>query len=380
MNQPSNEKTRLPDGQVHGKLRILLAPLDWGLGHATRCIPIIRELLMQGCDVWLAGEGAQKELLKTEFPDLPFIDLPGYRINYAKTKKGLLWKMIRQGPKLRRAIRQEHQWLKKAVKQYSFDAVISDNRYGLYHSKIPSVFLTHQLYIKSPLGKWTEKLLQKRNYKYIKRFKECWIPDSESENNLAGELSHPEKKPSVPLQYIGLLSRFEKQDIEEKKKHLLVLLSGPEPQRSLLEEKIIHEISHYNGTAVVVRGLPGYASLIPSTNMIHFYNHLPAKELNAEMLKAEYIISRSGYSTVMDIVALQKKSIFIPTPGQTEQEYLGEYLMKKGIAPCMKQEKFSLTTALETAANYSYSIPVMQNNLQVMIADFLHQVGNPALG
>lgn len=382
MNQPLMEKTRLPDGQVQGKTRILLAPLDWGLGHATRCIPIIRELLAKGCNVWLAGEGIQKELLKTEFPDLPFLDLPGYRIRYANTKKGLLWKMIRQGPKIRRAIQQEHRWLKKAVKQYSFDAVISDNRYGLYHSKIPCVFITHQLCIKTSMGRWTEKILQKRNYKYINRFSECWVPDTIGENSLAGELSHPDKKPSVPIKYIGLLSRFSYSPLGDggKKNHLLILLSGPEPQRSLLEEKIIHEISHYNSTAVVVRGLPGYASLIPSTNMIHFYNHLPAKELNAEMLKAEYIISRSGYSTVMDIVALQKKSLLIPTPGQTEQEYLGEYLMKNGIAPCMKQENFSLTAALETAANYSYSISVMQNNLQVMIADFLHQVGNPALG
>lgn len=374
---------QLPNEKIPGKIRILVAPLDWGLGHATRCVPIIRELLTQDCDVWLAGEGAQKELLKTEFPALPFLDLPGYRIRYAKTKKGLLWKMIRQGPKLRRAIQQEHQWLKKTVREYSFDAVISDNRYGLYHSKISCVFLTHQLCIKSPLGKWTEKILRKRNYKYINRFSECWVPDSESENNLAGELSHPEKKPSIPVRYIGLLSRFDSftpLGDGGKKPHLLVLLSGPEPQRSLLEEKIIHEISHYNGTAVVVRGLPGYASLIPSTNMIHFYNHLPAKELNEEMLKAEYIISRSGYSTVMDIVALQKKSLLIPTPGQTEQEYLGEYLMKRGIALCMRQENFSLTAALETAAGYSYSIPVMQNNMQVVIADFLHQAGRPALG
>jgi len=390
MDQPLAEKTRLPDGQVPGKLRILVAPLDWGLGHATRCIPIIRELLARSCDVWLAGEAVQKELLKTEFPNLTFLDLPGYRIRYAKTKKGLLWKMIRQGPRLRRAIQQENLWLKKAVKQYSFDAIISDNRYGLYHSKIPCVFITHQLCIKTSMGKWTEKILQKRNYRYINRFSECWVPDLpagqagfEGENNLAGDLSHPDKKPAVSIKYIGLLSRFSHYPLGDgsKKGHLLVILSGPEPQRSILEERIINEISHYNGTAVIVRGLPGYSSLIPSTNMIFFYNHLASKELNDEMQKAEYIISRSGYSTVMDIVTLQKKSILIPTPGQTEQEYLGEYLMKTGIAPCVQQENFSLVAALEAAANYSYSIPVMHdNNLQTVIADLLHQAGSPALG
>ncbi|NOT50007.1 MAG: glycosyl transferase family 28 [Chitinophagaceae bacterium] len=352
MDQPLKEKKK-------GKPRILVAPLDWGLGHATRCIPIIKELLLQGCEVWLAGEGRQKELLKTEFPELPFLDLPGYRIVYAKTKKGLLWKMIQQGPQLRRAILYEHQWLKRMVKENHFDAVISDNRYGLYHSDIPCIFITHQLLIKSSAGKWTEKVLQKRNFKYINRFTECWVPDLEGENNLAGDLSHPPKKPNIPVRYISLLSRFTSYSPsgDGGKDHLLIILSGPEPQRTILENKIIKDISHYNGTAVIVRGLPGSASLIPSTNMLLFYNHLPAKELNDEMMRAEYIISRSGYSTVMDVMTLQKKSILIPTPGQTEQEYLGEYLMKKRMAITASQKDFSLTGVLSKAGSFTYIFP-----------------------
>lgn len=363
MDQLLKEKI---DGKSHlhgGQARILVAPLDWGLGHATRCIPVIRELLLQGCNVWLAGEGAQKELLGTEFPSLPFLDLPGYRIRYAKTKKGLIWKMIQQGPKMRRAILYEHQWLKRMVKEYQFDVVISDNRYGLYHAEIPSVFITHQLLIKSSAGKWTERILQKRNYKYIDRFTECWVPDLETENNLAGELSHPVKMPATPVRYIGMLSRFQKNDIEEKKGHLVIILSGPEPQRTILENKIIKDIGHYNGTAVIVRGLPGSASLIPSTNMILFYNHLPAKELNDEMMKAEYIISRSGYSTVMDCMLLQKKTIFIPTPGQTEQEYLGNYLMKKRMAVSLNQKEVSLEKALAKAKAFEYELTSLQPTL-----------------
>jgi hypothetical protein len=254
-----------------GKLRILVAPLDWGLGHASRCIPVIRELLVQGAEVWLAGEGAQEQLLKTEFPALPFLHLYGYRIRYSKNAAGLFWKMIQQSPKIRRAIRYEHDWLEKEISEHGFDAVISDNRYGLYHSSIPCIFITHQLTIKSPLGAWTEKIIQKRNYTYINHFNECWVPDAAGENNLAGALSHPDKKPTVPVKYIGLLSRFEKNETSEIKNHLLVILSGPEPQRSIFENKIIEEISHYNGTAAIVRGLPGEASIIPSTNMIKFY-------------------------------------------------------------------------------------------------------------
>lgn len=366
MDQPLKEKNSHPDpsagqesGEARGKTRILVAPLDWGLGHATRCIPIIRELVALNCDVWLAGEGAQEQLLRTEFPGLPFLQLPGYRIRYAKTRRGLLWKMILQGPKMKRAIQFEHRWLKKMVEQYHFDAVISDNRYGLYHNNVPCIFITHQLMIKSSAGKWTEKILQKRNYRYINRFSECWIPDIDGDNGLAGELSHPKLKPTIPLKYIGLLSRFQKKDLPVKKAHLLFILSGPEPQRSILEEKVIAGIGHYQNTATIVRGLPGSPSLIPSTNMIVFYNHLPADLLNNEMLEAEYIIGRSGYSTVMDIMKLQKKSILIPTPGQTEQEYLGKYLMEKGITVCLEQDSFTLDKALNSGSAYEYNIPAI---------------------
>ena len=166
------------------------------------------------------------------------------------------------------------------------------------------------------------KNFTKKNYGFINRFSECWIPDEENENGLAGQLSHPALLPSIPVHYLGILSRLKKLDMEEKKRHLFISLSGPEPQRSSFEEKIIQAIAHYNGTATIVRGLPGEAVLIPSTNDILFFNHLPSDELNKEMQKAEYVISRSGYSTVMDIVTLGKKSILIATPGQTEQEYL----------------------------------------------------------
>jgi uncharacterized protein (TIGR00661 family) len=362
---------QLLSGKNAEKPRILVAPLDWGLGHATRCIPIIRELLAQGADVWLAGEGPQQQLLAEEFPQLPFLSLPGYRIEYSKTAGGLIWKMIRQWPKMRNAIQAEQQWLKKIVNERSFDAVISDNRYGLYHPAIPSVFITHQLNIKSPAGKWTERILQNRNYKYINRFTECWVPDEEGEINLAGELSHPSKKPSAPLKYIGPLSRFSKKDIPVKSKHLLVILSGPEPQRSIFENRIIDEISQYEGTATVVRGLPGSKKLVPSTNMIRFYNHLSSEELNQEMQQAEFVIGRSGYSTVMDAMALEKKCIFISTPGQTEQEYLASYLMNNRIALSVNQKAFSLKNSLRDAANFIYKAPQLK---QVLLQEAIREL------
>ena len=332
--------------------KLLVAPLDWGLGHATRCVPVIRDLLHNNCEVWLAGEGAQENLLREEFPSLSFLPLKGYRIKYGKS--ALTSKIILQIPSILRSIKQENKWLKEQVGKYGLDGVISDNRYGLYHEKIFSVLITHQLLIKSSLGKWSESLLQKWNYKLIRNFNECWVPDEEGEKNLAGELSHPVKLPGIPLKYIGPLSRFQIKHTDEIKNHLLIILSGPEPQRTILENKVIDQVVNYPATATIVRGLPGEKNIIPSTNTIQFYNHLPSEILNTEAMKAAYIISRSGYSTIMDIAALHKKSILVPTPGQTEQEYLAGYLMRKQFSFCVDQNNFSLLKTIEEAGNFKY--------------------------
>jgi uncharacterized protein (TIGR00661 family) len=337
-----------------GKPRILLAPLDWGLGHATRCIPIIRELQEQGAEVLLAAEGAAATLLKEAFPELAMLNLEGYRVRYAKTKTGLVLKMLGQTPRLLGVIKREHRWLKKAVKDYQIDAVISDNRYGLYHSAIPCIFITHQLLIKIPFGKKTERWIQKINYGYIQRFSACWVPDHPASPGLAGELSHPALTPSNPVHYIGPLSRFEKTETTEQKNHLLLLLSGPEPQRSILEEKILSELAHYPGTATLVRGLPGSDMLLPSSNMIHIYNHLPTAQLSEEMSKASRVICRSGYSTLMDLAVFQKKSILVPTPGQTEQEYLALLYREQKTACTITQQAFTLESALQQAAVFPY--------------------------
>lgn len=369
---------QVPDEKLLRNFRILVAPLDWGLGHAARCIPIIKELMAHGCDIWLAGEGEQQALLRAEFPELSFLPLEGYRIRYSR--KGFAWKIILQIPKIISRIRKENAWLKRMIRTYHFEAVISDNRFGLYHEDVPSIFLTHQLTIKSNLGKWSERRIQRWNYRFIDQFTECWVPDSGGPNNLAGELSHPSVKPRVPVRYIGWLSRLERNDsallnLEAKKNndHLLFILSGPEPQRSILENKVINDVSHYPGTATIVRGKPSLLTTIPSTGMIKFYNHLSSEDLNEQMEKADWVISRSGYSTVMDLVKLQKKAILVPTPGQTEQEYLAEFLSQRGVAFTMQQNDFSLALALDKAKKFAYQLPAFDTGqeLKLTIRNFL---------
>jgi uncharacterized protein (TIGR00661 family) len=318
----------------------------------------------------------QKVLLEQQFPSLNFLHFPGYNIKYGRSRLALFFKIFAQIPKIKRCIKDENQWLEKAVETYKFDAVISDNRYGLYHHKIPCIFISHQLTIKSPLGKWSEKYLQKHTYRFIEKFTECWIPDFEDKDNLAGELSHPDKKPAVPLKYIGWLSRFEELPITPFKNNLLVLLSGPEPQRTMMEEKIIKELNSYKGPVTVVRGLPDAHTFIPSIGEITFYNHLPSGELNKVIHEAEFIISRCGYSTAMELILLKKKTIFIPTPGQSEQEYLGKYLSLNHFSFCIDQNKFFLKDALENANNFHYQFPAKKqiSPLKIIIQKFLNSV------
>ncbi len=285
----------------------------------------------------------------------------------------MIFRLLLQVPRILNTIWREHRWLKKTVSQYQIDAVISDNRFGLWHKTIPCIFITHQLRIRVPGSKFMEHLVQKINYRHINRFTGCWVPDEEKAPGLAGELSHPDKFPAVPLSYIGPLSRLVKKEITEQQNHLLILLSGPEPQRTLLEEKLLAELVHYPGTATLVRGLPGNNSMLPSTNMIRIYNHLPAEELNTEMHKAALLICRSGYSTVMDLAHLGKRSILIPTPGQTEQEYLATLYQQQQTACTSAQQHFSLASALKEAAQFNYQpFPLSgKNTLQPVISRFL---------
>jgi len=362
------------------KPRILVAPLDWGLGHATRCIPVIRELITKNCEVLLACSGQHEALLKQEFPDLVYIPLPGYNIHYGKTKWEFYGKLLLQIPKILDAIHKENEWIETAIDQYQLDAVIADNRYGLYSDRIPSVFITHQLRIQTSLGEKADSFLQKFNYHFVDEFSACWVPDTEDPFwNLSGSLSHPERKPAIPVHYIGPLTRFDPQPAIDANKHLLVMLSGPEPQRTVLEETLLSQLRSYNGPVLIVRGLPGETDPPPAAPA-HFtiVNHLPARALEAAIREASLVISRCGYSTVMDLVALQKKSILIPTPGQTEQEYLAQHLTEKALAFCVAQDGLDIVMAMALAQEFVYHFPELEagNALQNAINQLLVQVNN----
>jgi len=325
--------------------RVLVAPLDWGLGHTTRCIPIIQELLHQDFIVLLTAEGDSAHLLRKEFPSLTILSLKGYKISYSKTKFFFKVKLFSQIPKILKAIKQEHTWLNQIIKEHKIDIVVSDNRYGLYNINIKSIFITHQLAIETG-NAFTNWLVQKLNYRQINKFDQCWIPDNEVPFDLAGKLSHPKEIPIVPTKYIGILSRVKK-ETAEKNIDLLVLISGPEPQRTALENMMLLQMKKVSFKMVLVRGLPGVANkLINENTALQIYDHLPAIELSRLIQSSKIVIARSGYSTIMDLIALQQTAVLIPTPGQTEQEYLAEYLAAKKYFLAAQQIEFNLVNEL----------------------------------
>lgn len=302
----------------------------------------------------LAAEGAQAALLKKEFPNLTILPLEGYRVRYSRSRRWFALRILLQVPRLLRVIRREHCWLQDAIRAYRIDLVVSDNRFGLYSSMVPCLFITHQLTIKAPFA-WLEDLTQRINYRFINRFAACWVPDVAGEDSLAGVLSNPDKKPRVPVHYLGLLSRLRPSTADTRYKYCFVL-SGPEPQRTLLEQRVLAGIGELNGQALLVRGLPAATELIAVPQQVTVVNHLSSTEMEKAMQESEFIISRSGYTTVMEIIALRKKAVLIPTPGQTEQEYLAARLHAQQRCYTVAQERFDCLEHLRAAERFSYLI------------------------
>ena len=231
------------------KKRILVAPLNWGIGHATRCIPIIQKLINHGFDVIIAADGRPMHLLNSEFPNLETIRFTGYNIKYSQYLPMSISMML-QLPKMLLNIKKENNTLDEIINDYKIDGIISDNRYGLYSNKIPCVFITHQLVIKTP---YFTNYIRQFNYKYINKYNACWVMD-DKENNLAGGLSMPNQLPNNTT-YIGRQSRFKK-EVKEKKYDFLAIVSGPEPQRTILEKGLIKGLTIRQEKSLIVLGKP----------------------------------------------------------------------------------------------------------------------------
>lgn len=315
----------------------MVAPLHWGLGHATRCIPLIDALIKHDFDPVIASDGAALELLKKEFPKLKFYELPSYNITYPKKAKSFKFKLIKDSPRLLSTIRKERKVVETIVRAEAISGIISDNRFGVRHDAIPSVFMTHQLRVMSGSTTWLSSKLHQR---IISKFNACWVPDYSGNMNLSGDLGHTDAK-ELNIRYLGPLSRLKSKKMAADYK-LLVVLSGPEPQRTFLEEKLLKELQHYNENVLFVKGRVESKQEVTHQNHITIYNFMTSRELEDAMNRSEKVLCRSGYTTIMDLEKLGKKAFFIPTPGQFEQEYLAEKFKKEKIAPFCNQDSFKL--------------------------------------
>ena len=329
------------------KKRILVAPLNWGLGHATRCMPIINALILNNFEPIVASDGVALSLLKKEFPDLKCIELPSYNVTYAKNGKHFKLKLIKDSPKLMKAINAEKKAIKHLVDSENISGIISDNRLGVRSKKIPSIFITHQLNVLSGNTTW---LSTKMHQKIINKFDACWVPDTPGEINLSGKLGHV-KHFEIPTTYIGPLSRFTKKETKIKN-DLMVLISGPEPQRTMLEKRLLEELKYYKGRVVFVKGVMEKKQTKEIKGNLTIYNFMTSNLLEQTINESELIVSRSGYTTVMDLAKLNKKAFFIPTPGQFEQEYLAERLSDMRLVPTCSQDDFNLKM-LENISGYA---------------------------
>ena len=348
--------------------KILITPLNWGLGHASRCIPIIRNLEKLGAEVLIASDGVALDLLKKEFPKNTFFEIPGYNVNYEGKNFG--WAMLRQSSKILTAIAKEHQAIKKIVEENSIDAVISDNRFGCYDKSVPSVFISHQLNLIAP-AKIIEKPANMMNRFLMDNFQKIWIPDLKGANNLAGKLSHGH---DLEAEYLGVLSRMKKFEVE-KEYDIVAVLSGPEPKRSEFELEIFRQsLSLEDKKILVVRGMPERLEFYNMKPHLEVVSFMTSEMLNETMLSADLIIARSGYSTVMDLWKLQKTALLVPTPGQTEQEYLAEELSNKKLFLTQSQEELNIKKALEDIDDYrgfSENTFESENELNRVLEGFL---------
>lgn len=331
------------------KIKCLVSPLDWGLGHASRMILLIQKLINQDFEVIIAADKAPLKLLETEFPGLKSIKLAGASIKYSKGNNQF-FSILKFLPKFAKSIKTEHKELQEIIKNHQIDVVISDNRYGLWNKNIYSILVTHQLKLKLPkVFAFAENLTKYIIYRLSKNFDEIWIPDYKERINLSGELSHIKSKLEHKMYFIGILSKFllpefQKKSEKEKVKQdgILAILSGPEPQRTVFETLLIKQLDESNCKATIVIGKQNYKPKLASNSKIKLIAFAESKELHKLINKAEYVICRAGYSSIMDMVALNKKAIIVPTPGQTEQEYLADYLRDNNLFCSVKQNDFDL--------------------------------------
>lgn len=336
--------------------KVLVGALSWGLGHATRTLCIVRDLLERGHKITIVACGRALDLFKRECPTCEFIHLEDYPPPY--TKSSLFWvKFAGYIPRMLKGLEKEHVAIQKIIEDRGFDMVLSDNRYGIYHPDVPSFFITHQPRFKFPTFlRPIEFIGEMFTWAHMRNFTRVLVPDSgDQAENLAGSLAHQLRLLKSPFAYYcGMLSSVQKMDVPEDVDYFITI-SGPEPQRTAFEKIILEQVSDLDdgkNKIVITLGMPETHDVRKVGKNITIYGHLDRDKQQEMMNRAKMIVSRSGYTTVMELVELGKNALFVPTPGQTEQVYLSEYYEQIGTFHSVAQHEIKLAEDIEAARKY----------------------------
>ncbi len=334
-------------------MKIIYAVCSWGLGHATRSLPLIRKLISENNDLTIISNGRSLDLLKKELGlEIKYFDIPDYPMLLSENSRQFMAKSVIYWPTFIARLESGFSELKKILEKRKYDLIISDARYDIYNRKIPSFFISHQIRIMNPLRiKMFERGSETFNLFFFKRFYGVIIPDYKNDN-LSGELSHDLRKiDEKKLHYVGVLSDFKKKKTE-KDIDYLISISGPEPQRTILEEKLLSQIENLKKRIIVTLGKTESVEKFNKKN-IETYSFLSKEKREDFLNRAKLVVSRSGYSTILDLAVIGTKALMIPTPGQVEQEYLSKYHNKKGTFYSVNQENINLKKDVEIAKNFT---------------------------
>lgn len=384
-------------------MKILVAPLDWGLGHATRCVPIVREFLRQGAEVELAVVRANASFFREVFPGLRQRLAPSYNIVYPKYGFNMALWLLKNSAHLNRVMRFEHRYAEEMVARHGYDLLFSDNRFAFYSNRVHSVYMTHQRRIAFPPAlsafegvgiRWHASLMG--------NFDEVWVPDVESAPGYAGALSHlPAMRRSerfLAVKFIGPLSRFDeladglkadslKADSLKAgslkagskcagKYRVVAVISGVEPARTQFENRLRDILRDVPGNHLMILGKPQAPRRHWTEGNIEFVTHLPTDDFANAVRNADWVVSRGGYSTVMDMAYLGAKCIFVPTPGQYEQVVLARDLVNADHAACIPANRLSVESLLDAfKKNVELPRPESSELLERTVANLFSRIG-----
>ena len=333
-------------------MKVLFGVCSWGLGHATRDLPLIKGIIQAGHEASIVARGRSLNLLKEELGNsCRYLEIPDYSSPYSK-KDFSVAKFLSYFPVYMNQVIKEHERIKKLVKREGYERIVSDNRFGIHITEIPSYFISHQLRFLAPgRVKLFEMATEGFNYSFFKNsFSKFLVPDFKKDS-LSGDLSHNLKYfKERQVDYLGILSDLRKKEVSQDIDYF-ISISGPEPQRTIFEHKVLEQAPRLKGRVVVALGAPD-APGEKGNGDLRIFGYLNRREQEDVMNRAKLVITRPGYSTLMELVALEKKALFVPTPGQTEQVYLAKYHSKQGNFYSVDQNSLNLARDVEKAERY----------------------------